>query len=52
MLEHLGLEPIPDLGMRLGEGKGGVLAMCIIEGAVRIFTDMLTFEEAGVIGKE
>jgi len=52
MLEHLGLEPILDLGMRLGEGTGGALAMCIIEGAVHIFTDMLTFEEAGVTGKE
>ncbi|MCG2754289.1 MAG: nicotinate-nucleotide--dimethylbenzimidazole phosphoribosyltransferase [Desulfobacteraceae bacterium] len=52
MLRHLGLEPILDLGMRLGEGTGGALAMCIIEGAVRIFTDMLTFEQAGVTGKE
>lgn len=52
MLEHLGLEPILDLGMRLGEGTGGALAMYIIEGAVRIFTDMLTFEQAGVTGKE
>jgi len=52
MLEHLGLEPILDLGMRLGEGTGGALAMCIIEGAVHIFTDMLTFEQAGVAGKE
>ncbi len=52
MLEHLGLEPILDLGMRLGEGTGAALAMCIIEGAARIFTDMLTFEQAGVTGKE
>lgn len=52
MLEYLGLEPILDLGMRLGEGTGGALAMYIIEGAVRIFTDMLTFEQAGVTGKE
>ena len=52
MLEHLGLEPILDLGMRLGEGTGAALAMCIIEGAARIFTDMLTFEQAGVAGKE
>lgn len=52
MLDHLGLEPIPDLGMCLGEGTNGVLAMCIIEGAVRIFTDMLTFKEAGVTDKE
>ena len=48
MLEHLGLEPILNLGMRLGEGTGAALAMGIIEGAVRVFTEVLTFEEAGV----
>ena len=52
MLEYLGLNPILDLGMRLGEGTGGALAMGIMEGAVRIFQDMLTFEEAGVSDKE
>jgi len=48
MLKHLGLEPILDLRMRLGEGTGGALAMGVIEGAVRIFKEVLTFEEAGV----
>ena len=48
MLEHLGLDPILNLGMRLGEGTGAALAMGIIEGAVRVFTEVLTFEEAGV----
>ncbi len=52
MLKHLGLKPILDLGMRLGEGTGGALAMGIIEGAVRVFQDVLTFEEAGVPDKE
>ena len=52
MLEHLGLDPILDLGMRLGEGTGGALAMGIMEGAVRVFHDMLTFEEAEVTDKE
>jgi len=52
MLDYLGLDPILDLGMRLGEGTGGALAMGIMEGAVRIFQDMLTFEEAGVSNKE
>jgi len=51
MLKYLGLEPILDLGMRLGEGSGGALAMGIIEGAIKIFTDMLTFEQAGVSDK-
>jgi nicotinate-nucleotide--dimethylbenzimidazole phosphoribosyltransferase len=52
MLEHLGLEPILDLQMRLGEGTGGALAMGIMEGAVNIFLDVLTFDEAGVSNKE
>ena len=52
MLNHLGLRPILDLGMRLGEGTGGALAMTIIDGAVRMFKDVLTFEEAGVPDKE
>ncbi|KPJ77277.1 MAG: nicotinate-nucleotide--dimethylbenzimidazole phosphoribosyltransferase [Deltaproteobacteria bacterium SG8_13] len=52
MLQHLGLSPILDLGMRLGEGSGGALAMGIIEAAARIFREMATFEEAGVSGKE
>ena len=52
MLDYLKLDPILDLGMRLGEGTGGALAMSIIEGAVRIFKEVLTFEEAGVADKE
>jgi nicotinate-nucleotide--dimethylbenzimidazole phosphoribosyltransferase len=48
MLDHLGLEPILDLRLRLGEGTGAALAMGIIEGAVRVFREVLTFEEAGV----
>ncbi len=52
MLKHLNLEPLLDLGMRLGEGTGGALSMSIIEGAVRIFKEVLTFEEAGVAGSE
>jgi nicotinate-nucleotide--dimethylbenzimidazole phosphoribosyltransferase len=52
MLKHLNLDPILELGMRLGEGTGGALAMTIIEGAVRVFTDVLTFAEAGLADKE
>jgi nicotinate-nucleotide--dimethylbenzimidazole phosphoribosyltransferase len=52
MLKHMGIEPILDLGMRLGEGTGGALSMCIIEGAVRVFNEVLTFDEAGVAGKD
>jgi nicotinate-nucleotide--dimethylbenzimidazole phosphoribosyltransferase len=52
MLNHLKLEPILDLGMRLGEGTGGALAMSVMEGAVRVFKEVLTFAEAGVADKE
>jgi nicotinate-nucleotide--dimethylbenzimidazole phosphoribosyltransferase len=52
MLNYLGLKPILDLGMRLGEGTGAALAMGVMDGAVRIFRDMLTFEEAGVSNKD
>jgi len=52
MLSHLALDPILDLGMRLGEGTGGALAMNVLEAAVRIFREVLTFEQAGVPGKE
>ena len=52
MLSYLGLHPVLDLGMRLGEGTGAALAMGIMEGSVRIFQDMLTFDEAGVSDKE
>ncbi len=48
MLSHLGLEPILDLRLRLGEGTGGALAMGVIEGATRVFKEVLTFREAGV----
>ena len=48
MLNTLELKPILDLGMRLGEGTGGALAMGVIEGAARMFREMLTFDQAGV----
>lgn len=49
-LERLGKKPLLDLGLRLGEGTGAVLAMHLVEAAVRILTRMATFEEAGVSG--
>ena len=50
LLEYLGLVPILTLDMRLGEGTGAVLAMPIIESALRLYTDMATFASAGVSG--
>jgi nicotinate-nucleotide--dimethylbenzimidazole phosphoribosyltransferase len=51
MLEKIGLRPILDLDMRLGEGTGAALAMLIIEGGLKIYKEMATFAEAAVAGK-
>ena len=51
-LSHMGLRPLLDLGMRLGEGTGAVLAMGIIEAAAACLTGMPTFAEAGVSNRE
>jgi nicotinate-nucleotide--dimethylbenzimidazole phosphoribosyltransferase len=48
MLRHLGLQPILDLGLRLGEGTGAALAMVVIDAAVRVMTEVMTFAEAQV----
>ena len=48
MHQHLGKEPLLDLGMRLGEGTGAALAMNLVEAAARILTEVATFEEASV----
>ena len=48
LLEILQQKPLLDLNMRLGEGTGAALAMTIIDAAVRAFTEMATFEAAGV----
>ena len=47
-LKHLGLKPVLDLHMRLGEGSGAALAIFIIDAAVKILAEMSTFNEAGV----
>jgi nicotinate-nucleotide--dimethylbenzimidazole phosphoribosyltransferase len=49
-LEHLGLEPLLDLSMRLGEGTGSALGLLLLEAACRICREMATFEDAGVSG--
>lgn len=48
ILEHLGLDPILDLDMRLGEGTGCCLAFMIVEAGTKILTRMATFETAKV----
>lgn len=52
MLEWLGLNPLLDMGMRLGEGTGAALAFHLIEASTRILREMATFDEAGVSDKE
>ena len=51
-LAELGLSPLLDLGMRLGEGTGAVLAMPIVEAAAACLSEMATFAEAGVSDRE
>ena len=50
-LRHLGLEPMVDLGLRLGEGTGAVLAWPIVASAARVLRDVATFDSAGVAEK-
>jgi nicotinate-nucleotide--dimethylbenzimidazole phosphoribosyltransferase len=48
VLDHLGLKPLLDLDLRLGEGTGACLGMGLVQAAVRILMEMATFGEAGV----
>ncbi len=48
ILRHLELQPLLDLGMRLGEGTGAVLALHLAEASLRILAEMATFSAAGV----
>ena len=52
MLEWLGLHPLLDMNMRLGEGTGAALAFHLIDASTRILCEMATFDEAGVSDKE
>jgi len=48
ILRHLDLRPLLDLGMRLGEGTGAVLAMHLVDASLKILAEMATFSAAGV----
>ncbi|HYD10608.1 MAG TPA: nicotinate-nucleotide--dimethylbenzimidazole phosphoribosyltransferase, partial [Acidimicrobiales bacterium] len=45
VLDHLGLEPLLDLGLRLGEGTGALLAVPIVQAAARTYREMATIDE-------
>lgn len=47
-LDALGLEPLLDLGLRLGEGSGAALALPLLDASLAILEEMATFESAGV----
>jgi nicotinate-nucleotide--dimethylbenzimidazole phosphoribosyltransferase len=50
--EAMGLQPLLDLDLRLGEGTGAVLAMHLVEAACRILSEMATFADAGISGPQ
>lgn len=52
VLQQLGLAPLLDLQMRLGEGSGAALALPLVVAAARLLDEMATFDQAGVDEKE
>jgi len=50
MLDWLGADPLLDLGLRLGEGTGALLALPVLRAACAILSDMASFESAGLVG--
>ncbi|MEI6564967.1 MAG: nicotinate-nucleotide--dimethylbenzimidazole phosphoribosyltransferase [bacterium] len=52
VMNSVGIKPILDLNMRLGEGTGGALAMTIINAALKMMTEMATFSSAHVSQKD
>jgi nicotinate-nucleotide--dimethylbenzimidazole phosphoribosyltransferase len=51
-LSHLGLRPLLDLDLRLGEGTGACLALTVVQASARLLSEMATFDQAGVSHKD
>ncbi|MBL6447022.1 nicotinate-nucleotide--dimethylbenzimidazole phosphoribosyltransferase [Fulvivirga sp. 29W222] len=51
-LEFLGVKPVLQLNMRLGEGTGVAVAYPVIQSSINFFNEMASFEEAGVSGRD
>ena len=52
LLDHVGLRPVIELEMRLGEGTGACLALPVVQAAARVLREMATFDSAGVTDKD
>jgi len=52
VLAHLGIEPLLDLGLRLGEGTGACLALPLLQAAAKVLRDMASFGSAGVSDRQ
>ena len=52
VLDRLGLKPLFDFDMRLGEGTGAAIGINIVEASVKILSEMATFSQAGVSEKK
>ncbi|MFC2061269.1 nicotinate-nucleotide--dimethylbenzimidazole phosphoribosyltransferase [Elusimicrobiota bacterium] len=50
-LDHIGLKPLLDLNLRLGEGTGAALGIYLVEAGIKLMNEMATFESAGVSEK-
>jgi nicotinate-nucleotide--dimethylbenzimidazole phosphoribosyltransferase len=50
VLDHLDLQPLLELDMRLGEGSGALAALPLLQMAAKVLTEMATFDDAGVSG--